>query len=522
MYDLVLLNANVITMDPSMPRARLVGVRGGRIVEVSKEGRVDTTDALGTKTIDCGGRTVLPGFIDAHCHVAAYAQSLAVLGLSPRDNIDSIAGIQDRISEACQGRAPGAWVRGRGYDEFSLSEQRHPDRRDLDAAAPLHPVKLTHRSGHAHVLNSLALKEVGITAETGDPPGGLIDRHARTGEPTGILFGMGGYLARRAPPLDDREMEEGLSLASRKLLSFGITSVQDASAHNDLRKWRRFGDWIGRALFTPRVTMMMGLKGFLAWQEQAYPPFVERDRLKVGGVKIVATETTGSLYPDQKTLGENLQAIHASGLQAVVHAVEEPVIEAACLAIEHAQTAHPPRDHRHRIEHCSVCPPSLVKRIRDQGIIVVTQPSFIYYNGDRYLSTVPERQQRYLYPIGSLAARGVPVAFSSDFPVSEPNPLAGVYAAAFRQTKAGRSVLPEEGVGMFEALRMYTLSAAESAFEEKEKGSIALGRLADLVVLGEDPFEADAARVKDIPVEMTIMNGEVVWSLETPTLRTTR
>ena len=147
MYDLVLLNANVITMDPSMPRAGLVAIQGERIAHVSPGGWFDRPAAGAARTIDCSGKTVVPGFIDAHCHINAHAQSLVALGLSARDGVDSIASIRERIRDFCKGRVPGTWVRATGYDEFYLAEARHPNRWDLDAAAPLHPVRLTHRSG---------------------------------------------------------------------------------------------------------------------------------------------------------------------------------------------------------------------------------------------------------------------------------------------------------------------------------------------------------------------------------------
>jgi len=512
MYDLVLLNGNVITMDPSTPRAGLVAIQGERIALVSPSAQSVEPSAGAARTIDCAGKTVVPGFIDAHCHVNAYAQSLVSLGLSPRDGIDSVASIRERVRSLCERKAPGTWVRGRGYDEFHLAEARHPNRWDLDAAAPLHPVRLAHRSGHAHVLNSLALKEVGITFETGDPPQGYIDRELGTGEPTGILFGMGDFLAERIPPVDEHEMGEALALGSRKLLSLGITSVQDASAHNDLRQWELFREWKRRAIFAPRVTMMMGLKGFAEWQKEAYPRLIQEHQLRLGGVKIMVTEATGSLHPSPEMLREGLLSIDGAGLQAVVHAVEESVIGAVCDAVEYALSAHGSRDHRHRIEHCSVCPPSLMKRIHELAITVVTQPTFVYYNGDRYLSTVSDEQQPCLYPIRSMLQSGIPVAFSSDFPIAEPGPLVGICAAVTRGTEKGRTLLPEEGVEAMEALRMHTAGAARAAFEEDVKGSVTPGKLADLVVLSGDPTAVDAARIKEIEVEMTILGGKVVWN----------
>jgi predicted amidohydrolase YtcJ len=513
MYDLVLINGNVITMDPSTPLSGLVAVRGERIAIVSPAtGRCVGPPPEATRTIDCAGKTVIPGFIDAHCHVGAYAQGLVSLGLSPRDGVDSMASIRERVRRFCEGKPPGTWVRGRGYDEFHLAEGRHPNRWDLDEAAPLHPVRLTHRSGHAVVLNSLALKEVGITSETGDPPEGYIDRDLGTGEPTGLLFGIGDFLARRIPPADAHEMGEALANASGKLLSLGITSVQDASAHNGLRQWRLFGEWKRRAIFAPRVTMMMGQEGFAEWRQEAYPVYTPEHQLRLGGVKIMVTEATGSLHPSPQILREMILSIDEAGLQAVVHAVEEPAIGAACDAIEHASYAHRSCGRRHRIEHCSVCPPSLMTRMGGLAITVVTQPTFIYYNGDRYLSTVPDEQQPYLYPIRSMLHSAIPVAFSSDFPISEPGPLQGICAAVTRETENGRTLLSEERVEAMEALRMHTSAAAEAAFEEDVKGSITPGKLADLVVLSEDPTKVDASRIKEIKVEMTILGGKVVWS----------
>jgi predicted amidohydrolase YtcJ len=499
-------------MDSALPRAELVAIRGGTIVQVTRNDRLRSLIEKKTLAIDCRGKTVLPGFIDAHCHVPAYAESLVSLNLSPREHIRSIADIQHRIRDLCNARAPGTWIRGKGYNEFYLAEQRHPNRWDLDTATSLHPIKLTHRSGHAHVLNSLALKCAGINVEMGDPPEGLIDRDLETGELTGILYGMGDYLAQKIPPIDDAEMERGLALANQKLLSYGITSVQDASAHNDLSQWRRFEAWKVRGIFKPRVTVMMGVKVFAESERQAYSSCVEENQLRLGGVKMIVDEVTGSLHPSQKELNERVLAIHEKGYQTVIHAVEERVIEAACNAIEYALRACPRSDHRHRIEHCSICPPPLLHRFRELGVAVVTQPSFIYYNGDRYLRTVPESQQQHLYPIGTMLRNGLLVGSSSDFPITDPNPLIGIYSAVTRMTESGEVILRSEETGPSEALRMSTLLAAAANFEEGIKGSVSPGKVADLVVLSEDPLRIDAHHIKDIQVEMTILDGQVVWS----------
>jgi predicted amidohydrolase YtcJ len=403
-------------------------------------------------------------------------------------------------------------VRGNGYNEFYLAEERHPDRYDLDAAAPEHAVKLTHRSGHAHILNSLALIEAGIGAETGDPPGGIIDRDLASGEPTGILYGMGGYLAGRIPPVCDAEIEAGLVRANGKLLSWGITSVQDASYANDFARRELAESWKAQGLFQPRLTMMMGYRAFETTIRKSGAVGEDNADLRFWGVKIMIGQVTGELQPCQDELNEAVSAVNSAGLQAIIHAVEEPEIEAACAAVEFALHRHPRQDHRHRIEHCSVCTPGLQRRIADLGMMSVTQPSFIYFNGDRYLKTVPAKQLPHLYGVGSMQRNGIRIGFSSDCPIAEANPLVGICAAATRMTETGERLFPEEGIPVADALRMYTRGSAEAAFEEGIKGSIAPGKLADLVVLSEDPRAIDPCGIKDIRVVMTVLGGRIVWS----------
>jgi predicted amidohydrolase YtcJ len=511
MCDWIFCNARVITMDPVRPEAELIAVTGNRITAFGPNDAVEKLRSPETRIVDCHGATLLPGFIDAHCHLHAYAEALVSLNLAPRANIHSILDIQDRLREFAVSRQPGTWIRAKGYNEFYIAEKRHPNRWDLDAAAPQHPVKLTHRSGHAHVLNSLALERVGITAETGDPPDGLIDRDLVTGQPTGILYGMGAYLSTHVPGMDDAEIERGVALADRNLLSFGITSIEDASSVNGLLHWQRVKSWKNRGLFHPRVRMMMGFEGF---GESLHPVLQSEPGadLRPGGVKIIVHQVTGSLQPGQEELNEKVFAVHEAGMQTVIHAVEEAEIEAACNAIEYSLNRSPRRDHRHRIEHCSVCPPSLLERIFTLGITVVTQPSFLYFSGDRYLKTVPERQQEHLYCIGSWFEGGLPVGFGSDFPIVEPNPLIGIQAAVTRMSAGGNPISPGQAIPVLDALRMYTLGAAAAGFEEGIKGSITPGKLADLILLDSDPCEMDAANIKDIRVILTMLDGRIAWS----------
>jgi predicted amidohydrolase YtcJ len=511
MADLILFNANVITMDSACPTAQLIAIQDNRIVAVRKDDDLQEFQERNTKVIDCKEKTVLPGFIDAHCHLHALAESYVTLNLEPRNDIRSIPDIQRRIRDLLPNLPQGAWIRGRGYNEFYLAEKRHPNRWDLDQITSTHPVKLTHRTGHAHVLNSLALKMVGISNETPDPSDGLIDRDIKTGEPTGLLFRMGDFLSGKIPPLENDQLNQGMKIANGELLSMGITSIQDASSGNGIEQWKMFRGWKDTDFLKPRVVMMLGVKHFDKWQENNFLTSLDKSQLRLGGVKIIIDETTGHLKPDQAELNEAVLRIHQAGFQACLHAVEEETVVAACSAIEYALKKIPKSDHRHRIEHCSVCPPSLAQKLAALGIIVVTQPSFIYYSGDRYLRTVPAEELKHLYPIRTLLKNGVKVAASSDSPVAPANPMMGIYAAASRMAETGERVLPEEKTTPEEALRMYGEHAARATFDENLKGSISPDKLADLVVMDGDPTRVPIGELSGLEVEMTIINGEIVW-----------
>jgi predicted amidohydrolase YtcJ len=322
---------------------------------------------------------------------------------------------------------------------------------------------------------------------------------------------MGDSLAALIPPLDAQQLNRAMEKASDELLSLGITSIHDASSRNDNERWNRFKQWKAQGLLKQRVSVILGVNGFKEYQNGIFSGEGNESLLRLGGVKILLDETTGRLNPSQDELDELVLAIHRSGLQAVIHAIEENPIEAACTAIEHALKQSPRPDHRHRIEHCSVCPPPLARRIASLGISIVTQPSFIYYNGDRYLKTVPDFQLKHLYPIKNLIENGVHVAAGSDCPVAPADPLIGIYSAITRMSETGETLGATEAISPAEALRLYTDYAASTSFKETTKGSITPGKVADLAVLSDDPTAVSPEEVKNITVEMTILDGKVVW-----------
>ena len=511
--DLILFGGNVITMDPAFPRAETVCVKDGRVLCVGTNNILEQHRGMDTKVINCQGRTIVPGFIDAHCHFTAFAESFSDCCFTPKE-VHSISDIQEKIRRFSKNLPQGEWITAGTYDEFYLDGGRHPTKWDLDSATSIHPVRLIHRSGHAHVLNSLAMNMIGISTESPEPPGTIIERDLEEGEPNGILLEMGPFISKGIPPKTEKDKKNGARLANQQMLSVGITSIQDASSQNNINRWQLFRQWKTTGDLKLRVNMMLGLEAFDLYRRKGFFHTHKDDQISISGVKIILSEITGRLHPSQSELNELVLQIHESRLQAVIHAIEETSIEAASIAIEYALEKSPQSDHRHRIEHCAVCPPPLSRRLASLGIMVVTQPSFIYYNGERYIRTVPDRQFEHLYPLATLIDNGVQVAGSSDCPIWPPNPLIGIYSAVSRMSESGEEVLAKEGVTAMDALRMHTCNGAKACFEEEIKGSIMPGKMADMVVLSSDPTTVPPEEIKDIHVEMTILDGDVVWERE--------
>ena len=376
--DLVLSNARVLTMEPEKPRAEYVALKGGRILGAGDKEQASHFKGPGTRDIDCQGMTLVPGFNDAHCHLMALASSLRGVDCGP-DKAGSIAQVVKRIGERAEGVPPGKWIRAFEYDEFHLAERRHPTRWDLDRATPLHPVRLDHRTGHASVLNSRALDLLGISRHTPDPVDGVIERETG-GEPTGLLFEMGDYIRRGAGTGTDQDaFLEGIKEANGLLLSVGVTSIQDASPGNDFHRWQTFRSLKETGHLVPRVTVMAGashLQSFLdSGLDPGLTPGSGDEALRLGAVKVMLGLTTGALHPSRIGAdGDSHAGLCESGYQLAFHAVEEEAVEAAANALIEAQkeaqrilpfsNARDRANARHRIEHCSECPPHLVDKLK--------------------------------------------------------------------------------------------------------------------------------------------------------------
>jgi hypothetical protein len=511
--DLIFKNADVITVDPVKPTADFVAVKGKNIIFAGSKDNLNNFTGPGTKIIDCGGGTLAPGFNDAHCHIFSLLRTLTSIDLS-RPEIKSIADIQAAIKEKVKTTAHSVWITGTDYNEFYLAEKRHPTRWEIDEVAPNNPVVLSHRSLHGCVLNSMALNLAGITITTPEPPGAMIDRDVtRDGEPNGFLAEMLGYIREIVmPPITGEELDRGIKLADRQYLSQGITSLQDATVVNNLKRWQHHQHFKEEGLLHSRVYMMIGTETLTEFQNACLHFGDGNEQLRLGAVKIVPSMISEKLHPSQEELNILALRMHQTGFQLAIHAVQTEMVDAIISTYEYLQVnVSDFRARRHRIEHCSECPPQLMERLLKLHPVVVSHPSFSWFSGDRYLATVDKNTIPWLYRIGTMMENGLTIAGASDSPIVPNSPLMGIYGAVTRKTSSGKLLGVEERLTANQVLKMYTINAAYASHEENMKGSITAGKLADFVLLSANPTLVSAEAIPDIKVLMTVIGGKIVW-----------
>ncbi|MEM7324234.1 MAG: amidohydrolase [Actinomycetota bacterium] len=531
--DLVLDNANVITVDPAMPRANSVGIVGDRIVAVSVAERID-----GARRIDLGGRTVVPGFNDAHNHMQAFGAALNEVPLQP-DRVRSVEEIVAAIADRAADTPDGVWVIGTGYDNNKLAERRHPTRYELDAVSPDNPVLLNHTSGHFCVVNTAAMRLARI-GEVAVPEGGVV-AVGDDGQPNGLLEEQAQTLARALlHPRAISDMVQNLGAASDVYLSEGITSCQEAGVGGILgtkeplelaayQQARRTGRLRVRVTLMPAVETLHTTDHHPDDDE----PFVldlglhsgfGDDWLKFGPVKIFADGSligrtaamsedfdgepgnNGYFQMDEQKLHTLIGNAHRSGWQVATHAIGDRAVASVLDAYQEAQARHPRADTRHRIEHCGMCRAEDVARIAALGVIPVPQGRFINEIGDGMLRAIGDRRPD-CYRQRSFLDAGVPLPGSSDRPVVNGAPLLGIHDMVNQRTDSGQPFNPHEAVTAEEAVRSFTLHSAVAAFDEGRKGSIEVGKLADLTVLDRDLTTIDPADIATTTVEATMVGG---------------
>ncbi|MFD9893607.1 amidohydrolase [Amycolatopsis sp. NPDC059027] len=532
--DFVALGGTVLTLDNAGRRAGALAAKAGRITAVGTDREIAELIGPDTRVLDLGGRTAIPGFVESHNHPAFFGMTLAApvdAGSPPNDTIDDIVG---RVAQAVSDRDPGEWVRGFRYDDTLLADRRHPARSDLDAVSPRNPVVLTHVSGHFCVANSAALREVGISATTPDPPGGHIARDER-GEPTGLLVETAAFLVTsRLPGQGADELADALRLADAEYLANGITSVHDTGigligGSAELEAYRTL--WRTGGLRTRiRGYLFDGLVPGLAEGRPERPDLGDADdRFALTGVKIIADGSIqgrtgclaegytcapgehGMMLVEPAELGRRIAALDAAGWQVAVHGNGDAAIDA--IIDGYSRLGAPDgTGRRHRIEHCQTVREDQLDRMAAHDVFASFFIKHVYYWGDRHHDTFlgPERARR-ISPLASARKRGIHFGLHSDTPVTPVPPLEGIWCAVRRTTREGALLGPEQAVDVDAALRGYTIDAAYLAGEENLKGSLEVGKLADLAVLSDDPATVDPDHLRSLRVEATVSGGEIAW-----------
>jgi predicted amidohydrolase YtcJ len=520
--DLVVINAHIYTGNPAQPEASSMAVRGSRIVAVGK----DASSYLGpqTKRLDLAGATVLPGLIDSHVHMAGLGDMLETFDLR---NVKTIREVADAVRKAAASKRQGEWIRGRAWDQTNWGGQ-FPDSAILTDAAPNNPVYLTRVDGHAAWVNGKALEIAGINRDTPDPAGGKIVRDS-AGNPTGILVDRAqGLVASKIPARTPEDSRRVLARAAQECARLGLTTVHDAGiGAAELDSYRKL---ISADQLPVRVYAMVGGSGDLWREVQKRGPEVG-DRLTVRTIKLVADGAMGSRgaafwqpYSDDKTNSgllilskEEIERVAreavAAGFQVATHAIGDRANRTVLDA--YAAVLNGKNDKRFRIEHAQVVSLPDFPLFAKYSVIASIQST--HATSDMRWAAArlgPDRMMGAWAPKRFMTA-GVPIANGSDFPVESANPLWGFYAAVTRQDREGNppgGFMPDQKLTRAEALRSWTVGGAYAAFQEKEKGTLEPGKLADFVVLSEDIMKVSDRDLLNARVTMTVLGGQTVYS----------
>lgn len=521
--DMVLINGKVITVDPADTIAQAIAVKNGLILAAGANEAIRQLAGPETRVVDLKGRAVTPGLIDPHNHLQVVAQFGGYLLPFLPPEVRSIKDLQTRLAQSAATTPEGEWIKG--Y-YLGFTDGRWPNRQDLDAAAPKHPVWMMQQGGHLGSANTLALKMAGLSASTPSPQGGIIEKDA-AGEPTGVFFNHRAMdlLRSHIPPFTTAAVREGIVAAQPLFAAVGVTSFQDNNV--------RVSDTIETYLDLGRQGQML-LRGAvyltLEWPKDL-PRALNTARhddptMRFAGFKFLIDGQAPTAYChephngvqwnlptwDPANFKQAVAALHETGLQICVHCAGDAAVDLTLDAYEAAMNAHPRPDPRHRIEHCVLTTPEATRRIRDLGVVVSTQPQFIRVGGNSWLSTFGEERMKRAIVTREWLDAGIHVALGSDAPTTPwLAPAAALANAVLRVNAANEVVGPDQRLTIREALRGHTWEAAYAAHEEKLKGSIEPGKLADLAVWGEDPYTYPAAKLLQAPIAMTIVGGKVVY-----------
>ena len=531
--DLILYNGKIVTVDDAFSIRQAIVIKDGRIAAIGTNELRNQYSAA--RTIDLRGRMVLPGFHDTHIHLAGHSRRYIDL-----NDTTSLEQLQQQVSSKAKELGAGEWITGGGWDEYHFREERKPLRSDLDAAAPNNPVVLTRAGGHSSVGNSKALELAQIRKGTTDPDRGLIEHDAQ-GEPNGIIRERNDLYTRLVPRDKPADVRDSLLENVRDQLKLGITSVIEAGASVDPSVAGSYAEW--ELLYQkhgdelPRAAIQIGYPSAAGHAPEGAAKLKEfgkktgegNDRLRVGSIGEMAADggftgpTAWSLvdYKGQpgfrgrafftpEEIRANIEAGHQLGWQFGIHAIGDAAIAMTVDALDQAITNYPRNDHRHYLCHFSVLPPDRTMQlmVKDK-ILIAQQPNFTYNLEGRYAEALEGKRLATNNALATPIKRGIFMAFGSDnLPIG---PLVGLYAAVTRKGESGNVYGAEEAVSMKDAIRMYTRNGAFLTREEKIKGTLEAGRLADMVVLPQDILTVSPDNLLNMKVDMTIVGGKILY-----------
>lgn len=515
--SLAILNADLVTSDPKRPRAEAVAVQGNKVIAVGSNKQVRRFISNKTKVVDAKNCSVVPGFVDCHVHMTGFGFFLKSLDLR---NIGSIKEMQQKLRRYCTENPGKSWIRGGRWDQERFAEKRLPTRWDLDVAVSDRPVLLVRVCGHIGVANSRALQLANINKET-VVEGGNVDLDSMTGEPDGILRENAlNMLLKAVPKPSMRKLEEACIMASTEAVEAGLTCVH----------WLVDSADEIRALFKLDSEGKLPLRVYLGVSVELLDELESHKLIKglsermvrMGFVKILADGSLGAhtaalnepysdepnargmLLYSERALESLVLKAHKAGFQVAIHAIGDRAVEAVLKAYEKALKSFPRVDHRHRIEHCSILSPKLIMRMKRLRVIASVQPHFVV--SDFWtIYRVGKKRARWTYPFKTLIREGLVVVSGSDCPVENIDPLLGIWAATTQNSHLER-------MSVDEAVRTYTVNAAFSSFDEKERGTIEVGKRADFTILSQNLGNIGPSKIKGVRVEMTIVDGRIVWA----------
>ncbi|MEE2880824.1 MAG: amidohydrolase [Chloroflexota bacterium] len=480
-----------------------------------------------TEVLVLKGKTVLPGFIDAHIHVL----NSGIRHVTAADcDLASISAIQESLKDQADRTPKGEWVQGFKFDDTKTVEGRFLNRIDLDLVSTEHPIMVAHRAGHIYYLNSKALDLASFNDDTPDPPGGRLGRFPDRNALNGVIYERAIEPVRFGliPPETEEIRREGLKLICNMLNRVGLTSVHDARVTKEEFLTYQNGKEAGD--LTLRIYVLLYHPHFESARATGLKTGLGDDMLKLGGIKMIADgaiaartaylsqpylETPcdcdyGILAMDAVETEEMVRQIHQAGFQVCIHANGDLAIDMVLKAYEKAQLEYPRLDTRHRIEHCTVVNPDLLKRMHDLGVIATPFCTYVYHHGEKMPFFGKDRLE-WMFAQRSFIDYGVISTGATDYPPGPYEPLLGIQACVTRTDSNGNLWGASQRISVEEALKLYTLHGAYASFEEDLKGSLEVGKLADIVVLGNDPTAVDPFTIKDIAVERTILGGKTVF-----------